>query len=347
MEDFAGPTIEDLLRRFVSAGDDESDHALAVLYTVGIEPAASAVIRQKLRVSLRLDNEDALNQTGLDLLSDVKTRLLPMLRRLRSAAEPDSVENFGAYVKAAALNAYRQFLRDKYPVRLRLRNKIRYIITRGPAYSTWKDESGETICGRSEWSAGPAARLQAGAVDEIKSGLEPSGAGSAQPDDNRRIIQALESVFVMAGAPLAFEDLVSIVWAALGLREMQKLSDSDAALDLAQSKEPDIEQRLDDHGALERLWEQICVMPLRHRRALLLNLHDDRGENLLAIFPTLGIASIRQIAQALEYEAKDLAALWNHLPLDDNSIAEKMGLTRQQVINLRQSARASLRRSSV
>jgi hypothetical protein len=39
-----------------------------------------------------------------------------------------------------------------------------------------------------------------------------------------------------------------------------------------------------------------------------------------------------------------LSALWDQLPLDDLSIAARLGVTRQQVINLRKAARARLAR---
>jgi hypothetical protein len=41
---------------------------------------------------------------------------------------------------------------------------------------------------------------------------------------------------------------------------------------------------------------------------------------------------------------EEFAEIWNHLPLDDNRIAEILNLTRQQVINLRKSARERLAR---
>jgi hypothetical protein len=51
-----------------------------------------------------------------------------------------------------------------------------------------------------------------------------------------------------------------------------------------------------------------------------------------------------ELAVALEMPPKVLAQLWNDLPLDDLAIASRLGLTRQQVINLRKSARARLAR---
>jgi hypothetical protein len=40
----------------------------------------------------------------------------------------------------------------------------------------------------------------------------------------------------------------------------------------------------------------------------------------------------------------EFAAMWNRLPLDDLTIAERLGVNRQRVINLRKSARERLTR---
>ena len=80
------------------------------------------------------------------------------------------------------------------------------------------------------------------------------------------------------------------------------------------------------------------MLPLRQRQALLLHLGDDA----LSVFVTTGTASLRAIATALEMDVAVLAGLWAALPLPDNAIADRLGATRQQVINLRMSARKRL-----
>jgi hypothetical protein len=42
--------------------------------------------------------------------------------------------------------------------------------------------------------------------------------------------------------------------------------------------------------------------------------------------------------------AQEFAGLWNELPLADDAIARRLGLMRQQVVNLRKSARERLGR---
>jgi hypothetical protein len=95
---------------------------------------------------------------------------------------------------------------------------------------------------------------------------------------------------------------------------------------------------------LQRLWEEVRELPLAQRVALLLNLREADGRGCLALFPATGVATLRQIAEALEISAERLAELWLQLPLDDATIAGLLDLTRQQVINLRKSARERLAR---
>ena len=95
---------------------------------------------------------------------------------------------------------------------------------------------------------------------------------------------------------------------------------------------------------LKKVWDEIKVLPVNQRRALLLNLRDERGETVTGLLPMAGIASMRQIADALEMPAEDFAKIWGELPLDDAAIADLISATRQQVINLRKSARMRLAR---
>lgn len=332
--------IELLLIRYVDADAVDADVELADLYIHGIEPVVKAVLRSKLRVSLRDEDDSYMNQIGLDMLSDVKATLLPVIRRLRAEKPEPIIDSFEAYVKTTALNAYRQYLRQKYPVRLRLRNKVLYILKHRARYESWHDAAGRRLCGLHEWRHMTPISLQALLTESLD--LPAAGA----PDDNQIIIEAIELVLSTARAPVLFEDLISTIWAGLGMEETRKVSDSDPTLEVVRSDRKGAPERFDEHEALRRLWGAIATMPVEHRRALLLNLTDGKGENLISLLPLLGIASIRQIAQMLEYEIGDFAELWLRLPLNDLQIAEELGVTRQQVINLRQTARAKLRRGN-
>jgi len=76
--------------------------------------------------------------------------------------------------------------------------------------------------------------------------------------------------------------------------------------------------------------------------ALLLNLRaaDDRG--LIVLLVELQITTLHQLAEGLGLPPLQFAELWRELPLEDTQIATLLKLTRQQVINLRSSARRQL-----
>jgi hypothetical protein len=95
---------------------------------------------------------------------------------------------------------------------------------------------------------------------------------------------------------------------------------------------------------LQVLWSEICLLPRRQRVALLLNLRNPQGINIITLLPLTSIATFEEIAHALEIPAGEFETLWANLPLDDLSIARYLGATRQQVINLRKTARERLLR---
>jgi hypothetical protein len=85
-------------------------------------------------------------------------------------------------------------------------------------------------------------------------------------------------------------------------------------------------------------------LPRRQRVALLLNLRDAGGGDMLSLFPATDLARPREIARLLELPLEELEALWERLPLEDREIAELLDATPRQVINLRKSARERLAR---
>ena len=95
---------------------------------------------------------------------------------------------------------------------------------------------------------------------------------------------------------------------------------------------------------LERLWGEIRELPPRQRAALLLNLRDDEGRGMIELWPQTGIASLAELARALDLTEAALRELWPTLPRDDQWIAARLGVTRRQVINLRKCARGRLAR---
>lgn len=107
---------------------------------------------------------------------------------------------------------------------------------------------------------------------------------------------------------------------------------------------PDAASALERRTYLSSLWEEILQLPVRQAAALILNLRDENRRSAAALLPLTGVATMREIARAIGMPAERFAEIWRWLPLEDAAIAELLGVTRQQVINLRKSARERLAR---
>jgi len=340
MADAPPRPLEELLLSFVHSTDEsESEQALDALFATGVRPMVASVLRRKFRTSLSKEDLTTRNLDALELASDIDLKLLKVFRHLREDPNGTPIANPGAYVQTIINNAFRQHLRDRYPQRVRLRNKIKYITRNSREFASWTGPDGRLVCGRREW----ANRKITSELGSVNAPAMTPGE-SASLDDNRRIIALVRALFVAAGAPMFVSDVVNAIAGLLGLKDGGEVDLEESVLG---HNDRSLEVQITERISLQRFWEEIAALPLRHRTALLLNLRGEQGENILAFLPMLRIASLRTIAAALEIPAEELASLWNQLPLNDNTIAERLDITRQQVINLRQSARAKLGRKRI
>jgi RNA polymerase sigma factor (sigma-70 family) len=281
--------------------------------------------------------EDAEAQATMDVLV--------RLRDLREGFNPEPIASLSSYVAVVAYNACHRSIRSRRPNRARLKNRLRYLFSHDPDLALWQDAAGEWICGRAARRGRPVtsdarARFRALAGDPFAIGCAtPDGRDPGEPDVARAVVAHVDG-----GVEL--NDLTGLVAERLGLNDTEAGHDPDGSglVDRLQAPEPSVLTALTDRADLQHLWREVLELPVRQRVALLLNLRDQDAGGMLSLFPMTGTASIRDIAAALDMPALELARLWNELPIEDARIAERLGLSRQQVINLRKSARERLAR---
>jgi len=159
--------------------------------------------------------------------------------------------------------------------------------------------------------------------------------------------ELVEAVFETVGSPIELDSLVNAIAGWKRIRE-DDIEASSKTVDAATDRHVDtgvaVDVELEQRVYVQRLWDEICLLPPRQRAALLLNLKDGMGRDCIALFPLTGIATPQEIAALLDIPALQFAEIWNKLPLDDKTVAERLGVTRQQVINLRKCARERLAR---
>lgn len=268
-----------------------------------------------------------------DVVADVRLRLVERIQAWR-AGTADPVDNLAGYATTVAAHACYGLLRQQFPNRTRLRNRLRYLVTHHPAMALVEDAPGLWRCHLRK--ARPAA-ITGSTQRFIETPREfAEGLGLSETTPTPALIEGL-----LAGCdgPVEFDRLVDAVATLLGVRDRELAIEEDSA-DPAPMTPVVLEQR----ATLQSVWAEVIELPLRQRAALLLNMRDPDGGGVLDLLPGTGVVSMADIAAALEMSPEELAGLWGRLPLDDLTIAARLGITRQQVINLRKSGRARLAR---
>jgi len=328
-----------LLPLLRAAHEPEAESLLAQLIAEHAAPIIKGIIKSKLHAT-----EQASYQEAEDLYGEVVVQLLTRLRAFVADPEANHITDFRGYVAVITYNTFHHYLRRKYPARWRLKNRLRYLLTHRGDFALWDDGEGDLLCGFAVWRARgkEAARAwQLRQFADAPESLKHAGAEGGQSD----LAELLSAVFKFTGAPVRIEDLLSTVADLLDVREsvaVQRVAEDEVdggEVDLRVSFATETERR----SYLRRLWVEITQLPPMQRAALLLNLRDTH-EGVITLLPLAGVASLREIAEAVAMPAEQFAQLWNDLPLDDLTIAGLLNVTRQQVINLRKSARARLGR---
>lgn len=337
-----------LLLPFLSARHEaEAEESLTLLLTEHAEPVARAVIGSKLRLS-RSGADDRSGADADDVRGEVVLRLLVKLRDLRAAPSANPISNFQGYVAVVAYNVCYAYLRRKYPQRRLLKNRVRYLLSNWEDFAVWEGDEQEWLCGLAAWRRGPRTTARPEQLQQLcdepqQLAVEGVPTGSAQ---QAHLVTLCAAIFGRLDCPVELDALVN------ALAELQGIKDQPTSAAPRVEADADERERLPDPRAdvateveqrlyLRRLWAEICTLPERQRVALLLNLTTAQ-DSVISLLPLIGVATIRQIAEAVAIPAIEFARLWNELPLEDAAIAARLGLARQQVINLRKSARERL-----
>jgi len=324
--------IDPLLEALLAEPDDtQADELLLQVINVHAEPVVKGVIRYKLRLSSSSARQQA---EADDIYQEVILQLLAQLRQFRKSPDAHPISDLRGIAAIIAHRTCSRWMRRQFPERHALKNRLHYLLTRQRGLALWQDEEGKLVAGFAAWQNRKATSQRL-----------PSDVAIVK-SDKHSIANDVAAILNHAGSPIEFDELVSTIAAQLGVRDqpMESLADDENAVALLPADEPDPAWQIEKRIFLQRLWDELQQLPINQRAALLLNLKDASGTGCITLFPTTGIATVRQLANTLEISVDQFAQIWNDLPLEDARIAELLGLTRQQVINARKSGRERLAR---
>ena len=326
----------------VEAGDEQAEALLSHLITVHAEPVIKGVIRFKLRLNSFRESQRA---EADDIHQDAILQLIAQLQRFRKLPGSNPITDLRGMAAIIAHRTCARWMRRQFPERHALKNRLHYLLTRQRGFALWQEANGKLVAGFAAWHDQNRALTATRPLADVES--LPAHIRAFKGGKAKELAQTIAAIFDHVRGPIDFDELVSGVAAIHGISDQPFESlaeDNEDSEPEAVALEPDPAWRIEKKMFLQRLWEELQQLPVNQRAALLLNLKDASGGGCITLFPATGVASIRQLANALEISAERFAEVWNDLPLEDAKIAELLGLTRQQVINARKSGRERLAR---
>ena len=328
--------LDPLLTDYVRAVDDnDADRRLTTLLDTLVVPLARVIAARKLRARTAGPHSGDVE----DVVGEATLLLIERLQALRDEPGTKPIEDFPRYTATVVRNTCAHHLRRKYPGRSRLKNRLRYLFGHEKRFALWMAAGEEYVCGFAEWRPRAADSAAGETLRRLSDDSDPVLAIPQSLDERRDLARLVGRVLETLGGPVAFDHFIGALAAA---NQVDARSPQIDPSELRASQQ-DEESRLDRRRTAERLWFEIQALPVHQRVALLLNMRDVDGAGVLWLFPVTGVASIRTIARTLEMPDLELAELWGRLPIDDEAIAGRLACTRQQVINLRMSARKRLK----
>lgn len=290
---------------------------------------------------------------AVDIEHDIVLRLVKRLRLLRTDQSAEPVCDFRRYVGRMSKNVCNTLHRSNNPQWIAVRNKLAYYLSENPQFETWYGEErryGEQrllLCGPKVWR-GRRRNVSGLDAEELSRFLSRHLASTRYPvTDPRRLPmgELVPRIFEFAGAPLAVVQIVTLISSLWdGGEDEQIRSDEEVSGHAEVDGHRGVITAYEDRQTLRRLWEEIRQLPQAQQKALLLSLRTPQGRDALTLLTQTRTTTPGELAVLLGLSLHQLEKLGGSLPWKDDRIAELLGVTRQQVINLRVSARKRLGR---
>lgn len=293
---------------------------------------AAPLIKQTLRRKLGFRIGGANNPDAEDLYHDVIARLVQRLNDLRAEPERGEIGNYRQFVTRVAANACYDYLRAKAPARTRLKNSLRDLLNRHRDFNTWKDEAGALLCGFASWEKTRVPALSPERLEWLKA-QQDFGADLRAAS----LARAVAEVFNRLDAPVELEDLVDLVAAILNVKDQPADSldeESDLSLRLADSSAGS-DVLLEGREQLRQVWEELQRLSPKLREVFCLGFAGGNGEDLLSLLLDAQAVTLAEWSANLGWPPDRLETLWEQMPMNGESLAAHLGITRRQVIKLR------------
>lgn len=340
---FRKSTNDPILKKFLSAKDVvESEQQLAILLAEHTEARLKNIIMARLHSCF---NNYERHPDFEDLYSEVKTKLVTYLEELKAASTARPCKDFHGYVAVIAHNACNDYLRQLYPVRARLYKQVRDLLHAHPDFAIWRarDENNRSdwICGFDSWQEVKSTSKSTDWLQQFYESPRAVAERLAKGADIHvmELDDLLAAIFNQVGEPISVDGVVSVIADVRGIKDLPAISFDSDEQDLTQCLSDSrvrIDTILEMREPLKMIWEALRQLPRDEFKVYMLYARDVSGEDLITLFLAAKIVTASQIAELLDLTTDQFQDFWlTRLPLDNESIAEELGIKVERVYKLR------------
>lgn len=330
--------FDQLLREYKESSDEDRAQEMLNLLLLYARPVIEGILSGKFNCHVQLDKTSRFPEADA-IYGIINNRLWQKLCSLKTAPQENHIDHYLAYVGAVANNAFRDYLREKNKQRRKLKDSLRYLLdgrnNKSP-FVWWYDKDKRLLSGLVEWRDGKRPfvrtrhylRLVEDPLDMMRTALSDEEASS------RSLLDLMQAIYFWVDGPVQFDDLVMVIAELKGIKaeifthgevvesgsddtadDKRSLSAGESFLTRIPDPRPSTQERLERGELITAIWERILRLPPQGRLDFVLKKLDIIDEIMRE-----GVATIYEVAAALEVSAEELGAVF------DREAADKDGL---------------------
>jgi hypothetical protein len=208
--------IDPSLLPFLDASNaPEEAAALARLNAEQIEPTIRRGLGYKLRIYSPQGEQHLQRPEFEEIFNDIQLRLLKRLRALKEDPAGNQIANLRGYVATVTRNTCDEYLRQRYPLRRSLKDKVRRHLLNHNEFALWEDTEHNWFAGFSGWQIRDRAlRKETGELQRrLKMEWETVDVQRLQLHD------LLTTIFEVAQAPVELDQLTELTAEFWGIED--------------------------------------------------------------------------------------------------------------------------------
>jgi len=331
-----------------SNNESEPERLIGEILLREAAPLIRHVIREQLGFFLNTSGANPNQPDAEDLYHDCLAKLIGRFRKQHLHLDQEAIHHLPQYVTRITINACHDYLREKFPVRTRLKHRLRDLLDRHQDFALWRDEKGAWVCCFHAWRNNRPSRAS---LDRLKQ-LEENPGGfkeSVFRHENIRYLplpRIVAEIFKWVKSPLELDQMVNILALLLEIRDYPAKSiETDREIsERLIDRTPLCDAHLELHEAAQQLWEEIRQLPPKQRETICLSFTDENGEDLFSLLCQAEIVTLPELARGLDLPLSRLMALWKQMPMDNETLSSELNASRAQINKWRFLALAKLRK---